>query len=53
MKRVLKAQALPLTFGEMRSAFEWVDLTNRDFIQVYVSMQDMIQRIFIEKQRER
>jgi hypothetical protein len=29
-----KAQALPLTFGEMRSALEWVDLTNRDFVQV-------------------
>ena len=31
-----KAQALPLTFGEMRSALEWVDLGNRDFIQVCV-----------------
>jgi hypothetical protein len=31
-----KAQALPLTFGEMRSALEWVDLSNRDFIQVCV-----------------
>ena len=29
-----KAQALPLTFGEMRSALEWVDLGNRDFITV-------------------
>ena len=29
-----KAQALPLTYGEMRSALEWVDLTNRDFVQV-------------------
>ena len=29
-----KAQALPLTFGEMRSALEWVDLGNRDFIAV-------------------
>mgnify|MGYP003130682219 CR=1 FL=1 len=29
-----KAQALPLTFGEMRSALEWIDLSNRDFIQV-------------------
>ena len=29
-----KAQALPLTYGEMRSALEWVDLSNRDFIQV-------------------
>jgi len=31
-----KAQALPLTFGEMRSASEWIDLGNRDFIQVCV-----------------
>ena len=31
-----KAQALPLTFGEMRSALEWVDLGNRDFIQVCI-----------------
>ena len=31
-----KALALPLTFGEMRSALEWVDLSNRDFIQVCV-----------------
>jgi hypothetical protein len=31
-----KAQALPLTFGEMRSALEWVDLSNRDFIQVCI-----------------
>ena len=32
MRHVLKkAQALPLTFGEMRSALEWVDLSNRDF----------------------
>tara|TARA_R100000900_G_scaffold12691_1_gene10918 strand:- start:1403 stop:1681 length:279 start_codon:yes stop_codon:yes gene_type:complete len=29
-----KAQALPLTYGEKVSAFEWVDLGNRDFIQV-------------------
>jgi hypothetical protein len=29
-----KAQALPLTYGEMRSALEWVDLNNRDFVQV-------------------
>jgi len=29
-----KAQALPLTFGEMRSALEWVDLGNSDFITV-------------------
>ena len=29
-----KAQALPLTYGEMRSALEWVDLGNRDFVQV-------------------
>jgi len=31
-----KAQALPLTFGEMRSALEWVDLSNRDFVQVCI-----------------
>ena len=31
-----RSQALPLTYGEMRSAFEWVDLSNRDFIQVCV-----------------
>tara|TARA_R100001015_G_C4459311_1_gene46759 strand:+ start:160 stop:426 length:267 start_codon:yes stop_codon:yes gene_type:complete len=31
-----KAQALPLTYGEMRSALEWIDLTNRDFIQVCI-----------------
>ena len=31
-----KSQALPLTFGEMRSALEWVDLGNRDFIQVCI-----------------
>ena len=31
-----KAQALPLTFGEMRSALEWVDLSNRDFITVCI-----------------
>jgi hypothetical protein len=31
-----KAQALPLTYGEMRSALEWVDLGNRDFIQVCI-----------------
>ena len=29
-----RAQALPLTYGEMRSATEWVDLSNRDFVQV-------------------
>ena len=29
-----RSQALPLTYGEMRSALEWVDLGNRDFIQV-------------------
>ena len=29
-----KAQALPLTYGEMRSALEWVDMSNRDFLQV-------------------
>jgi len=29
-----RAQALPLTYGEMRSAFEWVDLSNRDFCTV-------------------
>tara|TARA_R100000995_G_C3451158_1_gene108223 strand:+ start:26 stop:292 length:267 start_codon:yes stop_codon:yes gene_type:complete len=31
-----KAQALPLTYGEARSALEWVDLSNRDFIQVCI-----------------
>ena len=31
-----KAQALPLTYGEMRSALEWVDLSNGDFIQVCI-----------------
>ena len=31
-----KAQALPLTFGEMRSALEWVDLSNKDFITVCI-----------------
>ena len=31
-----RSQALPLTYGEMRSAFEWVDLSNRDFIMVCV-----------------
>ena len=31
-----KAQALPLTYGEMRSALEWVDLSNRDFITVCI-----------------
>ncbi len=31
-----KAQALPLTLGEMVSAFQWIDLGNRDFIQVCV-----------------
>tara|TARA_R100001443_G_scaffold27614_1_gene40809 strand:+ start:233 stop:499 length:267 start_codon:yes stop_codon:yes gene_type:complete len=31
-----KAQALPLTYGEMRSALEWIDLANRDFIQVCI-----------------
>ena len=31
-----KAQALPLTYGEMRSALEWIDLTNRDFKQVCI-----------------
>ena len=31
-----KAQALPLTFGEMRSDLEWVDLSNSDFVQVCI-----------------
>ena len=31
-----RAQALPLTYGEMRSALEWVDLGNRDFISVCI-----------------
>jgi len=26
-----RAQALPLTYGEMRSALEWIDLSNKDF----------------------
>ena len=26
--------ALPLTYGEMRSALEWIDLSNRDFCLV-------------------
>ena len=29
-----RCQALPLTYGEMRSALEWVDMSNRDFLQV-------------------
>ena len=31
-----KAQALPLTYGEMRSALEWIDLNNGDFCTVCV-----------------
>ena len=31
-----KAQALPLTYGEMRSAKEWVDLRNKDFCMVCI-----------------
>ena len=31
-----RAQALPLTLGETASAFQWIDLGNRDFIQVCV-----------------
>ena len=31
-----KAHTLPLTYGEMRSALEWGDLGNRDFIQVCI-----------------
>ena len=31
-----KYQALPLTYGEMRSALEWVDLGNKDFIMVCI-----------------
>ena len=31
-----RAQALPLTYGEMRSALERVDLSNRDFNQVCI-----------------
>tara|TARA_R100001224_G_C4011027_1_gene146119 strand:- start:988 stop:1266 length:279 start_codon:yes stop_codon:yes gene_type:complete len=31
-----RAQALPLTLGEMASAFQWIDLGNRDFIQVCI-----------------
>jgi|TARA_R100000995_G_C3408844_1_gene88382 hypothetical protein len=26
-----KHRTLPLTYGEMRSALEWIDLSNRDF----------------------
>ena len=29
-----RCQALPLEYGEMRSALEWVDMSNRDFLQV-------------------
>tara|TARA_R100001509_G_C4815839_1_gene198024 strand:- start:475 stop:747 length:273 start_codon:yes stop_codon:yes gene_type:complete len=29
-----KYNALPLTFGEYRSAIEWADLSNRDFCMV-------------------
>ncbi len=29
-----KAQALPLTYGELRSALEWIDLSNNDFCTV-------------------
>jgi hypothetical protein len=29
-----RAQALPLTYGEMRSALEWIDISNRDFVTV-------------------
>ena len=29
-----RCHALPLTYGEMRSALEWVDMSNRDFLQV-------------------
>mgnify|MGYP003122561806 CR=1 FL=1 len=31
-----KAQALPLTYGEVKSALEWIDLSNRDFIIVCI-----------------
>ena len=31
-----KSKALPLTYGEMRSALEWVDLGNRACVQVCV-----------------
>ena len=31
-----RAQALPLTLGETASAFQWIDLGNRDFIQVCI-----------------
>ena len=33
-RSVQKSTSLPLTYGEMRSAFEWVDLSNRDFCTV-------------------
>jgi len=31
-----RCQALPLTYGEMRSAAEWIDLSNRDFVRVCI-----------------
>ena len=31
-----RCQALPLTYGEMRSALEWIDLNNRDFCTVCI-----------------
>ncbi len=31
-----RCQALPLTYFEMRSALEWIDLNNRDFCTVCV-----------------
>ena len=31
-----RSQATPLSYGEMRSAAEWIDLTNRDFCTVCI-----------------
>ena len=45
-----KYNALPLTYGEMRSALEWIDMYNKDFRDVCFS-QDMILVTFIEKQK--
>ena len=39
-----KYNALPLTYGEMRSALEWIDLSNNDSA-LYVKWQDTIQDI--------
>tara|TARA_Y100001972_G_scaffold61825_1_gene75748 strand:+ start:303 stop:584 length:282 start_codon:yes stop_codon:yes gene_type:complete len=31
-----RSQATPLSYGEMRSAAEWIDLANRDFCTVCI-----------------